>query len=86
MHEFGEANVMWVQFKAGNEAPWTADMKGSREASRAFQGCTDLMRKKFPPATQPYGNQPQASQPYGPTDKTVKTTREPAAKKDDGSI
>jgi hypothetical protein len=59
LHEFGEANQMWVRFEQGNEQQWVADMTGSREAARSFSGCV----ASLPKVTQPYGP-PQASQPY----------------------
>jgi hypothetical protein len=74
LHEFGEADRMWIRFDAGNEQPWVADMRGSRNAAKMLVGCI----AELPKATQPFG-----ATPSQPVDKPVKT--EPV-KKDNGSI
>jgi hypothetical protein len=95
LHEFGEANQMWVKFKAGDETPWVADMKGSRGAMQAFASCISAVDNYKPP-TQPYNNQPQATQPFdskpsqpAAPDRTPmqpKSVKTNPVKRDDGSI
>lgn len=84
LHEFGEANKMWIRFDSGTEDGWVADMAGSRKAMQMFLGCISKMEKP----TQPFGEskaQPAPTQPFG--DKKVPTTPvKPTAKKDDGSV
>lgn len=64
MGQFQEANKMWLKFPDGNEEPWVADMKGSREISVSFMNCIAGLAKRD---TQPYGKQPDTSstQPFG---------------------
>jgi hypothetical protein len=62
MHEFGEANHLWVRFPGGNEQPWVIEMTGSRNAKTAFMYCVNKVRG-LPPATQPYGTSP-STQPF----------------------
>jgi hypothetical protein len=81
LHEFGEADKMFVRFTQGNEQPWIANMKGSRDAANAFRNYLAAMRKNFTPPTQPYGDTPQASQPTQPTQPYSS-----ASKKNDGGI
>jgi hypothetical protein len=63
LHEFGEANRMWVRFDAGTEQPWVADMVGSRKAAAMFKNCV----ASLPQPTQPFAQQP--SQPYSSASK-----------------
>lgn len=72
LHEFGEADRMWIRFETGNEEPWEANMAGSRNAAAMFAGCI----ASLPKATVPFG--PQATVPFGDQKAT--------AKKDNGSI
>jgi hypothetical protein len=65
------ADTMWIKFKAGNEQPWTIDMRGTREAVTALRQCF----AKLPRATQPYSSAP-STQPFSLNPKSVKTTKE----------
>jgi hypothetical protein len=74
LHEFGEANEMFVQFKAGNEQPWVANMNGSRAAMQAFSSCVTAIDQNKPTqpyatskATQPYAQPTEPAQPAAPT-------------------
>lgn len=59
--EFAEADKMVIDFPEGNEAPWEADMTGSRTIGNHFWNCVRNLR----PSTQPYGRQPEAgTQPF----------------------
>jgi len=95
MRNFAEANLFWLRFDEGTEAPWTGKMIGSRKAGTWFSGCVKALIAKYPNvSTQPYGK-PQATQPYGkpaPTQPYGKQsapsqpTVQRAPKRDDGSI
>lgn len=62
LHEFGEADTMWLNFPNGSEGTWTARMVGSRKASGAFAyRIATLMANK---PSQPFGAAP-ATQPFG---------------------
>jgi hypothetical protein len=39
LREFGEADHMWIRFRAGTEPLWIADMTGSRDAALKFVDC-----------------------------------------------
>jgi len=82
--DFGNANAMWFKFEQGTEAPWVAQMEGSRTSAKYFRYCVSEMTKRY--GSQPYAQTPQ-SQPYS-QDQTGQTqTPAPSdKKKDDGSI
>lgn len=62
IREFKEADKMWLKFPEGNEKPWNVDMAGSRKMADVFMGCISELEKAKP--TQPYGKQPETSQPF----------------------
>jgi hypothetical protein len=56
LEQFSEADIMWVQFQSGNEAPWKIHMDGSRGAVNAYRGCVAQIGAEHRVApTQPYG-------------------------------
>lgn len=66
---FTNANTMWLRFPGGNETPWFADMRGSRNVTKALLRCAKAMKGSTTqpfgkaPATQPFGQQPAAEKP-----------------------
>jgi hypothetical protein len=67
------ADKMWIKFKAGNEQPWTIDMRGTRGAVSALRQCfAELLNNK---GTQPYASTPD-TQPFSLDPKSMKTTKE----------
>jgi len=62
---FQSSNKMWLRFNSGTETMWLADMTGSREIGSVFARCMKALL--LPSGTQPYGKQPETSQPYAPT-------------------
>jgi hypothetical protein len=66
------ADTMWIKFKAGNEKPWTIDMRGTRGAVSALRHCFAKLPNTT--ATQPYSSAPD-TQPFSLDPKSVKTTK-----------
>jgi hypothetical protein len=49
------SDKMWIKFPDGNEAPWVADMTGSRNSVNAFKACINKIASSGQP-TQPFSN------------------------------
>jgi hypothetical protein len=86
VEDFGEANQLWLRFETGNEPPWSMDMSGSRNAVAMMKSCIASINATY---TRPYGH--SSTQPYGnpgtqPVQPSQPPPRQPAAKKDSGSI
>ena len=79
MQQFRDANKMWIKFPDGNEAPWVADMAGSRDISNEWASCVHELKRIN---TQPYGKPPATSstQPFGkqPESQPFDTKKKPA--------
>jgi hypothetical protein len=74
MNELMEADTMTITFSQGNERPWVADMKGSREVGQVFMAavkaaCSGCM------TTQPYDTT-SPSQPYDSSKPTAKNNND----------
>ena len=66
------ADKMTVTFEQGDEKPWVAEMKGSREAGTAFMEAVKTLCPECGKTTQPY-NATKPTQPYvtKPTAKNI---------------
>jgi hypothetical protein len=70
MNHLMHANKMTVTFKGGDEKPWVADMKGSREVGTAFMNAVKSLCAKTDncgKATQPF-DMDKPTQPYNKND------------------
>jgi hypothetical protein len=65
LEEVGGSNKMWLKFTNGNEAPWSADMTGSRNSVNSLKYCISVMLKRNG-ATQPFDNS-GTTQPFDST-------------------
>lgn len=91
LQEFGNANVLWIKFHAGNEPMMVMDMRGSREVLARFRQCRSYIDNRTQPYaapnhTQPFDNKPKTV-PTQPTDGSGNTKRPPPVfKKGQGEI
>lgn len=60
-----DARQMWIMFPDGNESTWFASMDGSRTVGQTFARCAIEVERTYKSQTQPYGNAPSATQPFG---------------------
>jgi hypothetical protein len=75
MNELMEADNMTITFNQGNERPWVADMKGSREVGKAFMAAVQASCSGCTKTTQPYNTTP-SSQPYNNNKPTAKNNND----------
>jgi hypothetical protein len=83
LENVAHADKMWLKFLDGNETPWVADMRGSRNSVNSLQACVaKAIRAAATPPSQPYsggGNtQPFAAEPPPPPAPTFAPTQKPA--------
>jgi len=68
MADLMSADTMTVTFEQGDEKPWVADMKGTRETGTAFMEAVKTLCPSCGKTTQPYDTA-KPTQPYKPTAK-----------------
>ncbi|WP_155255196.1 hypothetical protein [Bradyrhizobium elkanii] len=85
VQDFADADQLVISFKEGNEPPWTAQMIGSRHATKWFKFCIAKIANSGGTATSPVPRQPQATSPVPPTSPVPSAPVRPG-KKDDGSV
>jgi len=68
MADLMKADTMTVTFEQGDEKPWVADMKGTRETGTAFMEAVKTLCPSCGKTTQPYDTA-KPTQPYKPTAK-----------------
>jgi len=84
IRDFAAANSMVIKFKSGNEPAWTANMRGSAEASQALLKCIAVVKEHGNTSPVPNTQAPTSQAPTSPVPgtKTVPTTKH----RDNGSI